>query len=201
VGLERSASERRAGVCEVISLEFTIDSRDLEPWRNRKIERAIVRALGKAGNDAIKAMRIASTKKIRGRKRMKLGKLNRALPLAYPGDKREITALVWRMDVSGRPIAISEYPARQTAKGVSVQVNVGKRKLIKSAFITILKSGHRGVFRRRGPERLPIEEIFSTKVSDVFADGGFIHEVQTRATEIFASAYVRLLPLELDKVR
>jgi hypothetical protein len=50
-------------------------------------------------------------------------------------------------------------PHSQTRKGVSVEVNRGKRTLVQGAFLAMMRSGHVGIFRRRGKARLPIEEL------------------------------------------
>jgi hypothetical protein len=182
-------------------LTFEWDSRDLEVWRSRRVEQALVRALTKAGNDAARAMKAAGGRSVRQRKRMKVARVNRALPLTFPRGKQDLHSLVWRMDVSGEPIPLSAFPYRQTRRGVTVSVNNGARKLVRSAFVATLASGHVGIFRRRGKDRLPIDEAFTTRVSDVFRDEGMIPAVYRRASLVFSSAFARLLPLELGKVQ
>jgi hypothetical protein len=71
----------------------------------------------------------------------------------------DIAGMSWAVDVSGEPVPLVAYPYRQTKQGVSVEVNRGKRTLLKGAFVATLKSGHVGVFRRQGKARLPIEEL------------------------------------------
>jgi hypothetical protein len=53
-------------------------------------------------------------------------------------------------------IALYELGARKTRVGVTVRM----RGSYKHAFIAGMKSGHEGVFRRVGEERLPIRELF-----------------------------------------
>lgn len=185
-----------------IDLQFLFDTRQLNPFRNRRVERAIARAASKAGGDGIRSMRTDATRKVRERKRMKAGKVRAALPLVFPG-RKELASLIWRMKVSGRVVPVSEYPGvRQVKAGVSVQINrQGARKVIPSAFVAVLKSGHKGVFRRKSKARLPIEELFSTKVSDVFGDADLIPALHEAAQKMFSSTFVRVLPLELDKAR
>ena len=180
-----------------ITLEW--DSRDLAVWRGGKVERALANTLSKAGGDAARAGRAESSRKIRERKSMKAGAVGKALPLTFPGTK-EIARLAWRMDVSGALVPVSAYPHRQTRKGVSVAINKGSRSLIRSAFVVTLKSGHKGVFLRKGDARLPIKEAFTTRVSDVFMDGGFIPAVQARQQRAFSATFTRVLPLELAKL-
>ncbi len=64
----------------------------------------------------------------------------------------------WRFTVTGRPVNLIHFGARQMRKGVSVKVKKGSgRKVIKSAFIARDSGGHKRVFMRKGKERLPIE--------------------------------------------
>lgn len=182
-------------------ISFTWDSRDLELWRGEpKVEKALASALSKAGGDAVRALRADSVRSVRSRKRFKAAKLRRALPLFFPRG-RKIESLLWEMKVSGEPVPVSSLPHRQTRKGVSVAINTGKRSFIRSAFIATMKSGHTGVFLRRGAGRLPIDEAFTTKVSDVFNDTGMIPDVMQTAERAFDKAFTRLWAIEVGKLR
>jgi hypothetical protein len=136
-------------------LELTWDSRDLEFWRNRKTEAALLRAASKAGGDALRSLKTAGVKVVRERKRFKAARVNKAMPLFYPRGERDLTSLVWRMDVSGKPVPLVDLPHSQTKRGVSVAVNAGGRKLLRSAFLATMKSGHEGIFRRVGSSQAP----------------------------------------------
>jgi hypothetical protein len=61
--------------------------------------------------------------------------------------------------VTGRRIPILAFGARQTRRGVTYRSGSG-RKLIPSAFLATMRSGHRGVFKRKTSRRLPIAELF-----------------------------------------
>ena len=177
---------------------FEWDSRDLQVWRKRSVESALARALAKSGGDAVRAMKAESSRQVRAKKKFKVALVNKSLPVTYPTSK-EISRLAWRMDVSGALVPVAAFPHRQTRRGVSVAINVGARKTIKSAFIATMRSGHEGVFMRRGKKRLPIKEAFTTRVSDVFMNSGFIPLIQLKAQGVFAKAFERLLPVELGR--
>lgn len=184
------------------TIECTWDRRALDVLiKGRGVEAAIIRAVSKAGGDAIRAMKADSSRKVRERKRLKLSTVNKSLPIRFPTGKRDLHSMVWRMDVSGRPIPVAEFPHRQVRKGVSAEITKGRRKLIKGAFTATLRSGHAGVFRRRGKARLPIDEAFTTRVSDVFRDPGFIPQVHARTAAVLNAALARLLPVELAKLK
>lgn len=188
---------------QLITLEW--DSRELEQFRDRRIERALQRALSKAGGDAIRFLRTGSSRLIRQRKKLRASRVRRGLSLAFPPAGTDIAGLEWRMDVSGEPVPLGEFPhrfvprknGRRHGGGVRVQVNVGKWTLVRSAFVARMKSGHVGIFRRRGEARLPIDEAFTSRISDVVQDSGFIPYVQAGAQVRFDSSFRRLFPLEL----
>ena len=163
--------------------------------------RALTRAVSKAGGDAIRATKVEGGRVVRARKRLKVRRVKAAMPLRFPRSTRELTDLEWRMPVSGDVVPVAEYPLRQTRQGISVEINAGRRTLIKSAFLATMKSRHRGVYRRRGDKRLPIDELFTTRVSDVFLDAGMIPGVNARAQTVFRATLGRVLPMELEKLR
>jgi hypothetical protein len=181
-------------------IEFTWDSRDLQVWRGRQVDAALTRAVSKAGGDAVRFLRTGSSRLLRQRKRMRVKTVNAGLPLHYPKTK-SLEAMEWRMDVSGAPIPVIDFPSRQTKRGVSVAINTGARALIKSAFIATMRSGHTGVFKRDGKARLPISELFSSKISDVVQDRGFIPFVQEGAQTVFSNSFDRLFKIELGKLK
>lgn len=183
------------------TVEYEWDSRDLALFRGGKVEGALARALNKAGSEAVRRMKAEANRKARQRKKLKVSAVNKALPLIFPKNTKIIEFLVWEMRVSGTPMPLSSYPHRQTKKGVMVQVTPGKRKLIKSAFLGTMSSGHEGIFQRRTKARLPIDELFSSRISDVFEDTGFIQQVLEHGRGAFARAYARTLLNELGKLK
>ena len=58
-----------------------------------------------------------------------------------------------------RPGLIAFMGTRQTKRGVTYRITrTTSRKIIPHGFIQTMSSGHRGVFTRGGPARLPIQE-------------------------------------------
>lgn len=164
-----------------------------------KVPRQLLSAVRRAGSEAVRAMRAESSRQVRARKRFKVAKVNGALPLDFPSSSAPLDRLVWRMRVSGEAMPLGTFPTRQTKRGVMVSVNKGASKLFPGAFIATMRSGHKGVFYRTGKARLPIDEAFSTRVSDVFQNEGLIEAIQTHTQTVFARAIARLLPQELKK--
>jgi len=170
----------------------------------RKIlTRAINRALPGVRTDAKDEIaKVTPLKKSAMHKRMTLKK-------AWP-DK--ITGL---MDCTSRPIPLIDYGARQTKKGVTVQVlRSSSRSLIAHAFIATMKSGHKGVFWREEKDfarkqfsqkitygslprkyRLPITERYGPRVSDFLANNKVMGKVIQKAGDRWDKA----IEYEIDR--
>ena len=75
----------------------------------------------------------------------------------------------WRsaVRISGKRFGLIKFGARQTKKGVTYKKG-RKRILIRHAFVATMKTGHRGVFMRKGPGRLPIKELRGPSLSQVY---------------------------------
>jgi hypothetical protein len=95
--------------------------------------------------------------------------------------------------VSGRPIPLVEFDARQTAAGVSVKVK-GTRKVVAHAFLATMKSGHEGVYIReikgsaKRPGRLPIRQLFSLSLPAAFTQEQIMSALMEIATGRFGDA-------------
>jgi len=76
----------------------------------------------------------------------------------------------WRsaVGISSKRFGLIKFGARQTKKGVTYKKG-RKRVLIRHAFIATMKTGHRGVFLRKGPPRLPIQELRGPSLAQVYA--------------------------------
>lgn len=181
---------------------FEWDSRDLAIWRGGKVEGALQRALRLAGNQALRVMERESEAHVLGRKRMREVDVRTGMPLVFPNRKAAIRDLVWRQKVSGKPVALSKFPYIQTRRGVNVRVNVdGSTRRIAHAFAVVMpKSGHLGVFVRKDRRRLPIQQLWTTRISDVMQDEGAIPKVQDKAQSKLQSAFAKGLTREMKKL-
>jgi hypothetical protein len=72
---------------------------------------------------------------------------------------------------SRKAIRLIEFPTRQTGTGVWTRA-WGKPQVILHAFITTMKSGHVGVYRRSRASRLPIEELWGPTIYGTFKTKG-----------------------------
>lgn len=162
------------------------------------LKAALKRALRKAGATALRDMRAEANKRIRARKRIKISYIRKALSLGRPSGS-DISDYSWSLNVSGDPVPLTAYPNRQTKKGVSVEVNRGKRTLIARSFVATLASGHKGIFQRRGKARLPIRELFGSRPIDALLHQGEADGVAERGGKSFEATFQRVLPLEIGK--
>lgn len=170
----------------MIALDVRADFKDASRWLTRVQRQAVPRAGARAMNRVGTTMRkeavnaIADSAKIKKkniRARMSIRKANR----------RHLQVVI---TAGGGVVPLIEYSARKTRRGVTVNVKRG-RKLVKGAFISTMKSGHRGVFRRRGRARLKIDEMYSSTVAQLF--------VNTKARRRIERVAEARWPIEFDR--
>lgn len=184
--------------------EFTVvwDTQSSKFLKEKKTLKALVNAMRKAGIDMTRAMRAEAKRETRERIRIRAGYLaNKTFPLKN-AKSRKIDEMVWRMPVSGREVPLGEFPSRQTKKGVSLEIQRGRRVLLKKAFRATGKGKSRpGVFLRPTKKRYPMGHKLGLRVSDSMHDGRTPKKALTRGREVFARGVKRLLPLELAKLK
>lgn len=181
-----------------VSLDVKWDRREIAALERGPLKAALKRALRKAGATALRDMRAEASKRVRARKRIK-GRYVRDAITMRRAKGGAIADMEWAIDVAGDPVPLVAYPHRQTKRGVSVEVNTGKRTLIPGSFLARMRSGHEGAFRRRGRERLPIDELLGSRPVDALLHEGEADAVAARGGESFATTLARLLPLEVGK--
>jgi signal recognition particle subunit SEC65 len=179
-----------------VDISVKWDRSEIAALETGPLKAALKRALRKAGATALRDMRSEASKRIRSRKAIKVRYITRALTLQRPKGG-EIADMAWALNVSGEPVPLVAYPNRQTKKGVSVEVNRGKRTLVKHAFKASMASGHVGVFKRKGKARLPIQELHGSRPIDALLHKGEADGVAERGGRSFGDTFTRVLPLEI----
>lgn len=174
------------------------DRSGIAPLETGPMKAALKRALRKAGATALRDMRAEAKKRITARKRIKGKYITRALTLRR-AKGADIARMEWAVDVSGQPVPLVAYPHRQGKKGVTVEVNRGKRTLVAGSFVASMQSGHKGVYKRRGKARLPIKELMGSRPVDALLHRGEKEGVAERGGRSFAETLARVLPLEVGK--
>jgi hypothetical protein len=150
-----------------------------------KVQRAGVRA----ANRAISAARTVMAREMSKDMNLRVGVVREALrfkqatfdrPTAELGASRLKRIAVIDMSASG------PYPSRGRGRGVSWR-NQGERKRDPQAFIAIMPSGHKGVFKRVSKARLKIRELMGPSIGQVFKK--FRPAGVARLQEVFTQAF------------
>jgi hypothetical protein len=183
-----------------VNLKLDWNSEDVELWRSNKTEKALVAALKNAGNKTIKEQKKDSFSYIKERKAIRSEVIDKGLVLTNTGRKVKIEDLVWVEDVSGKPMSLAKFSYIRTPLGMNVKINEkGGFKLIRHSFMARLGSGHLGLFRRAGKARLPIRELYSSRLSDVMSDAGAVPKIHGQATVKFEKEFKKSMELPLAK--
>jgi hypothetical protein len=155
-----------------LNLKINWDSKDLKVWRGGEIEKKILAALRVAGNLTLKKLKKSSVEYVLGRKLLKKEVVVGGIT-TIGTKKRSISELVWVEEVDSKNMPLFKFPHIATALGIGVNVNKGRgMSEIRGSFLARMKSGHIGIFRRKGNNS--IRELFSSKLSDVARDDSAI---------------------------
>lgn len=135
--------------------------RDLKRELSLMLPSAVKRAERGAITRTIRAGRVRISKIVREDIALKSKTVKDALTIKQP--KRSETDPVGEITVEPKPIALKEFSARTTRKGVTAKIKKSKgRQVIKGAFIVGSMGGH--VFQRVGKSRGPIEKMWGPSV-------------------------------------
>ncbi|WP_434107650.1 phage tail protein [Paraburkholderia caffeinilytica] len=160
--------------------------------------RAIVRALNRTAAQA----RTGGARMVRASGyNLKASAIRRSFSIERATPSR----LAVTLRATGRPVALINYGATQTKKGVTVRVKNGRRTL-RHAFIATMPNGHKGVFERTGRGHrkvtkdgrvymsgLPIRELYGPSIPDALLNDA----VQKALTNLIAGKYPAILAHEL----
>ena len=113
-------------------------------------EAAIISGLNKVAVQA----RNAAVKAIRRSRNIPASRLKRNLKVTRRARKGSLLAEITAV---GKSAGLINYKARQIKKGVSAEVIKGDRKVHEDAFIATVLHGGRGVFKRKGPKKVPTQ--------------------------------------------
>ncbi len=147
----------------------------------RRAQKIIVRAL----NRGIDSARTAMVREIATDTGLKSKDVRDALSLQHANFETPEARLGARL--KRLPLiafgARGPEPSRGKGRGVSYRLGTGGRGRVENAFIATMRSGHRGVFKRTGKKRLPIQELFGPSLGHVF--GKYRAVGRARAEEVF----------------
>lgn len=133
-----------------------------------RAQRAIVRAL----NRAIASARTLVVREVARDIGLKVSDVRAATPQSQATSTRP-EARIWT-NLKRIPLikfsARGPEPSRGRGRGVTYRIGAGRsRGRVDRGFIATMASGHRGVFQRRGPGRLPVVELRGPSLGHIFA--------------------------------
>jgi hypothetical protein len=161
-----------------IEADITSSLRDLERLEGQLKHRVLGRVLNRTAT----GVRTDVSRHIRSILNVRAQDVNKRLSIRRAARGEGTADIV----IGARGLPLLAFGARQTRKGVSVKVlRRGGRKLVRGAFIATMKSGHRGVFVRRGAKALPIDERFGEMPAQTILRPNVIAEVSEKARARF----------------
>lgn len=149
---------------------------------------------------------------------LKLNLTQRKIRESFTFDRATISNPSGAVRSAGKPVPLIDFSGtRALARGgVSVQVKRGEARIrLLHAFIATMRSGHRGVFEREAGNfgrpfqilknyaampkrfRLPIDELFSLRITDEYAKPVLLNTVTEHAGETYQNNIEHELDYEL----
>lgn len=176
-----------------------VDTSSVRAMLKRFPDSVAIPAAVRGINKALANTRTAASSGIRKRRALSASVVRDALRIKKATKAKLSAALV----VSGRPIPLRDYKARQTRKGVTAMVSTGARKLVthhgNASFLVSKLGGH--VFAREGTDRLPLKKLYGPSIPSTF----LTEEVRTAWETTARTAIVKRtneeLHFELQKKR
>jgi hypothetical protein len=173
----------------MIEIKVEVDLRTVDAWLETLNEKVFQKAMARSLNRAMTTLRKESSTDIRAGLKLKQATISEGLDISHKAKGTELLENMYaQLDVSSKPQSLLAFGARQTKRGVTVNVK-GKRKTIAHAFIARMPNATSGVFirkklmlspkkasgiatriSRKGNSHLPITKLYTTRISEVFGD-------------------------------
>lgn len=135
----------------------------VDAFKHADMNRAVAMALNRTAT----GVRVDASREIRARYKVKVATVNKA----FSTQRATASSLTAVVRVRGRPLSLANFSARQTKRGVTVNVK-GTRKLVAHAFLRTLRTnlgeGYDVVFERVGKSRYPIKALKTVDIPGLF---------------------------------
>jgi hypothetical protein len=176
-----------------------IDDRNMRKFI-RTMPQASARSQARALNKAITQTRTKAAREVAEKRNILVGRAKREMRIQRATFTRPEAAIIAR----GDPIPVMDVKGakRQTKRGVVAKIEgkgKGKPHLFEGAFIAVMPSGHKGVFKRRGNKRLPIIEEKLPSIASTMIQDEVDIKLRAFAAPIYEAELVRLLNFEMTK--
>jgi hypothetical protein len=96
--------------------------------------------------------------------------------------------MVASVNAKGRPIPLIDFFIRQAAEGCIVNIK-GQAKLLRHTFVATMPNGHKGIFSRRSKSRLPIDQVFTVGIPEMFMTHKVNDQLRKQITEDFPKIF------------
>lgn len=180
-------------------IRITVDTKQLEQALGEIAPERAPIAIARGLNKAAANTKTQASRSIRQKRALPAKAVNDAIAIAK-ASKAKLTATII---VTGRPIPLRDYKARQTQKGVTVAVSPGARKRVvhngNAAFIVNKIGGH--VFAREGKARLPIKKLYGPSLPATFLQTEVRAAWERTANESIVKRCEEELRFELSRVQ
>jgi len=161
------------------------------------IDKALHNAMRRTLNKLLSKSKTVGGRAVRETYNIKSKDLNKSLRLR----RANYTKLEAEIRVRGNLMKVYYFGARATRRGVTVRIRKDRgRKLIASAFIQQMRTGHTGVFLRKGKERLPIREVTTISTAQMFEQAA-VDAIQKMIAKDGAEILQRELDFEYSKYK
>ncbi len=185
-------------------IKVTCDTKGARDYLRRLEQRDIPRVVGRTLDRTAKSVRTFVSRSMRERVNLPKAVVDKAITHRRSGEIQNIRALdlgrAWfEIRVSGKPVPLRDFGAKQTARGVSFKVSKkGSRKTYtrkgRSAFIVTRIGGH--VFVRTGPNpkganQAPIKKVYGPSLPQFFATKRQRDQAIARAQEVWGAELTR----------
>ena len=164
------------------------------------------RSLHRAGVSAVRRVAVDASRHVRSRKRYPLKAVKKGIS-RISGKRSAMTLDGFEVRISGKhvPVAVFRHRAIQARGGkrggMRVFINKRSPSFIAGGFSARMKSGHVGVFVRRGKKSRPIKEAMTTRIRDTIEDKGVIEKLKKAGAEELSRTFHRLMQHEMAKLR
>lgn len=179
----------------LITFDMRTVNANFSALSGKTLNRVAVRTLNKVATN----VRTGASTAIRKRRALSAKAVRDAMSIKKATPEKLESSLV----VTGRPIPLKGYKARQTKKGVYVNVSPGGRKLVthagNNAFIVDNIGGH--VFAREGKKRLPIKKLFGPSLPSTFLQEQVKAAWTAVAKDVMLKRAAEELKYELGKLK
>ncbi len=181
------------------SITLTLDT---TPWGKRLdlLGRGAPVALARALNKTGDAVRTAMARAVAKDMGIKVGTARAAIKV----EKATGASLAVRIVAKGKRLPLIDFkargpePSRGRGRGVAYVMR-GERKRLDHAFIATVGAGHRGVFIRTGPRRLPIKQLAGVSIAKSFENQ--IEAGAARRNEVLFQKVEHEIEFELSRQR